>query len=84
MVLKNCGHKKILNGNVLMNTEELLKKIQNGEPITCEDLGIHPNLAKCHTTIECGFRTFYTDGVNCYNIYGNLASYKDRKLYDLS
>ena len=69
--------------DVMMNDEELFKKIKNGEPITCEDLGIHPNIVKCDIMVDCGFRTFYTDGINYYDVYGNPASYKDRKLYDL-
>lgn len=67
----------------MISDEELLRKIENDEDITCEDLGVHPSRAKCHTTIECGFRTFYTDGTNYYDVYGNPASYRDRKLYDL-
>ena len=67
----------------MLSDEEFLKKIMNGEDITCEDLGIHPNLAKCGTIIECGFRTFYSDGINYYDVNGNLASEKDRRKYSL-
>lgn len=67
----------------MISDTELLSKIINGEYITCEDLGTHPNLGKCATVIYCNGRTFYSDGVNYYDAYGNLASCKDRKRYDL-
>lgn len=66
-----------------MSDEEFLKKIINGEDITCEDLGINPNLAKCGTTIECGFRTFYSDGVNYYDVNGNPVNERDKRRYSL-
>ena len=67
----------------MINDEEFLKKIINNEKITPEDLNIHPNLAKCGTIIEYGFRTFYSDGVNYYDVNGNLVSEKDKRRYDL-
>ena len=67
----------------MISDVELLKKIENGEDITCEDLGIHPNLAKCGTMIECGFRTFYLDGINYYDANGNLATERDKRRYEL-
>ena len=67
----------------MINGEELLKKIKNNNDITCEDLCVPQNRIRCSTTIECGCKTFYTDGVNFYDVHGNLASYKNRKKYDL-
>ena len=67
----------------MLTGDELFEKWVNGENITCEDLGIHPNLLNCHTTIECGFRTFYIDGINVYDINGNPASEKDMRKYNL-
>lgn len=67
----------------MSNDEEFLKKVMNGEDITCEDLGIHPNLAKCGTTIESGFRTFYSDGVNYYDVNGNLVTERDKRRCEL-
>lgn len=67
----------------MISDDELWNKCVSGEDITAEDLGIHPNLYKCHTIIECGFRTFYTDGTYYYDINGNPVSFKDRKKYNL-
>lgn len=67
----------------MLNIDEFIKKCINGEPLTCEDWGINPNLKNCYATIECGFRTFYTDGINIYDVYGNPASEKDIEKYDL-
>ena len=70
----------------MISDDELWNKCasgDSGEDITAEDLGIHPNLYKCHTIIECGFRTFYTDGTYYYDINGNPVSFKDRKKYNL-
>lgn len=67
----------------MLTDDELFEKCINGDDITCEDLGINPNLANCHTTIECGFRTFYTDGINVYDVNGNPASEKDMRKYNL-
>ena len=72
-----------INERRKLTDEELWCKCQKGESITCEDLGIHPNIAKCGIMVACGFRTFFSDGINYYDVYGNPASYKDIKLYDL-
>ena len=34
----------------MLTDDELFEKCVNSENITCEDLGIHPNLSNCHTT----------------------------------
>ena len=67
----------------MLTDDELFEKWVNGENITCEDLGIHPNLSNCHTTIEYGFRTFYIDGINVYDVNGNPVSEKDMRKYNL-
>lgn len=68
----------------MISDDELLQKCINGENITCEDLGLNPNLSKCHTIIECGFRTFYKDDTNYYDTYGNPVTLKDRIKYNLN
>lgn len=60
----------------MLSTNELWGKCIAGEPITCEDLGSHPNLKDCGIVIYCGDRTFYTDGINYYDSNGNLVSGK--------
>lgn len=67
----------------MISDEELWEKIINGEKLTCEDLGIHPNREKCVFRIECGCRTFYSDGVNYYDTNGNLATERDKRRYEL-
>ena len=67
----------------MLSDEEIWDKIKNDENITCEDLGIHPNIAKCGTMIDCGFRTFYSDGINYYDINGNIVNERDKRKYEL-
>lgn len=65
----------------MISDDDLLNKCINGDQITCEDLGIHPNLSNCDMVIETGFGIFYTDGVNYYDINGNKLGNNDiRKL----
>lgn len=65
----------------MISHNELLKKCISGEPINCEDLGIHPNLKDCCMMIDCGDQAFYTDGLNYYDRDGNLLSDKLIKKY---
>ena len=67
----------------MISDDELWQKCIKGEEILPEDLGISPILSNCHTIIECGFKTFYKDDNNYYDVYGNHVSLKDIKKYGL-
>lgn len=63
----------------MLNDDELWEKCLSDGSITGDDLGIHPNVYGSCMSLECGSKTFYTDGKDYYDKYGNKVNYKNIK-----
>ena len=52
----------------------LLQKIINKENITYEDLNSYFIVEKCPITVFYGDKTYYSDGINYYDKFGNIIN----------